>query len=47
MVFDINTSMLKFYDNTMQYVCEPGSFKLFMGADSATENSVSFAVEYT
>ncbi len=44
-VFDINTSMLKFYDNTMQYVCEPGSFRLFIGADSATENSVSFTVE--
>jgi beta-glucosidase len=44
-IFDINTSMLKFYDNTMQYVCEPGSFKLFIGADSATENSVPFTVE--
>jgi len=44
-VFDISTSMLKFYDNTMQYVCEPGTFKLFIGADSSTENFVSFTVE--
>ena len=40
--FEINTDMLKFHDVSMQYVSEPGVFRLFIGADSATNNSAQF-----
>lgn len=42
--FEINQDMLKFYDIHMDYVCEKGSFTLYIGDSSDTDNSASFCV---
>ncbi|MDD6050260.1 MAG: glycoside hydrolase family 3 N-terminal domain-containing protein [Clostridiales bacterium] len=40
--FVITEDMLRFYDADMHYVSEPGAFRLWIGHDSLTENSVDF-----
>lgn len=40
--FEIKESMLKFYDINMDYVSEPGLFRVFIGQDSDTENMAEF-----
>ncbi|MGN1106723.1 MAG: glycoside hydrolase family 3 C-terminal domain-containing protein, partial [Huintestinicola sp.] len=40
--FEITEDMLKFYDINMEHIAEKGSFILFIGSDSTTENSAEF-----
>ncbi|MCQ2141089.1 MAG: beta-glucosidase BglX [Bacteroidales bacterium] len=40
--FEIDVELLKFYDFDMNYVAEPGEFKVFIGGDSKTKNEASF-----
>lgn len=40
--FVLREDMLKFYNIDMEYVCEPGEFRVFIGPDSRTENHVSY-----
>ena len=40
--FTVDVEMLKFYDADMQYVAEPGTFRVFIGPDSTTDNSSEF-----
>ena len=40
--FTVDVEMLKFYDADMQYVAEPGTFRVFIGPDSTTDNSAEF-----
>ena len=40
--FDIDMDMLRFYDINMNYVAEPGSFKVFVGHDSDADLSADF-----
>lgn len=40
--FEIDGDMLRFYDINMEYIAEKGSFILFIGHDSSTENSAEF-----
>lgn len=40
--FEIDESMLRFYDCNMNFTSEPGDFTLWIGSDSLTENSVDF-----
>lgn len=44
-VFGIEEMMLKFYNIDMNYCCEPGLFKVFIGGDSRTQNSAQFYYE--
>ena len=43
--FEITEPMLRFYDIDMRHVSEPGEFQLFIGADSAAENSARFTLQ--
>lgn len=40
--FEITTDMLKFYDIDMNYVAEPGRFRVFVGGNSDAEMEVGF-----
>lgn len=40
--FTVDVEMLKFYDADMQYVAEPGIFRVFIGPDSTTDNAAEF-----
>ena len=40
--FTVDVEMLKFYNADMQYVAEPGTFRVFIGPDSTTDNSAEF-----
>lgn len=40
--FEITEEMLRFYDVNMNMVSEPGKFHVYIGSNSATENSASF-----
>lgn len=40
--FQIKEEMLRFYDIDMQYQAEPGTFTVFIGGDSRTENQKKF-----
>ena len=40
--FTVDVEMLKFYDADMQYVAEPGTFRVFIGPDSTTDNAAEF-----
>lgn len=42
--FDINMDMLRFYDIDMNFVVEPGAFKVYVGRDSDATDFVSFRV---
>ncbi len=41
-VFEIKEEMLRFYNIDMDYVSEPGEFRVFIGPDSQTENGASY-----
>ena len=41
--FDISLDMLKFYDVNMNYVAEPGDFKVYVGHDSEANLSAEFS----
>ncbi len=43
--FDITVEMLKFYDANMDFVAEPGKFRVFVGHDSSCELSEGFALK--
>jgi beta-glucosidase len=43
-VFTITPEKLKFYDINMNYVVEPGDFKVFVGTNSADTKEASFTV---
>ena len=43
--FTITTDMLKFYNIDMDYVCEPGEFKVYVGHDSNAELEKSFVLK--
>ena len=43
--FYITTNDLKFYNNNLQWVYEPGDFTVFVGGSSADTKAASFAVE--
>lgn len=43
--FEINESMLKFWDENMNFVSENGDFDVFIGPDSTTTNSARFTLE--
>jgi beta-glucosidase len=40
--FKITVEDLKFYDQNMNFIAEPGQFKVFAGTNSGTNNSVGF-----
>lgn len=40
--FLIKEDMLKFYNVDMEYVCEPGEFRVYVGPDSRTDNYASY-----
>lgn len=42
--FSVTEEMLRFYNIEMEYVSEPGQFELFIGPDSATDNSAVFTL---
>ena len=41
-IFELGIEDLKFYNSDLQFVAEPGSFEVFVGTDSNTENKVVF-----
>jgi beta-glucosidase len=43
--FTVTPEKLKFYNIDMNYVCEPGDFKIFVGKNSADVLEASFTVE--
>ena len=44
-LFPITEDALKFHDINMNYVVEPGSFTVFVGSDSTTQNQAVFEVK--
>ena len=42
--FVIKYDMLKFWNDKMQYVAEPGKFNVFVGSDSTTQNKQTFTL---
>lgn len=42
--FIIKPEMLKFWNDKMQYVAEPGKFNVFIGSDSTTQNKQTFTL---
>ena len=40
--FEISVEELKFYNSELQFIAEPGSFDVFVGTNSSTDNKVSF-----
>ena len=40
--FEIGIEELKFYNSDLQFIAEPGSFDVFVGTNSSTDNKVSF-----
>jgi beta-glucosidase len=42
--FVINYDMLKFWNDKMQYVAEPGKFNVFIGSDSTTQDKQMFTL---
>ncbi|OCG01542.1 beta-glucosidase [Gilliamella sp. wkB112] len=42
--FVIKPEMLKFWNDKMQYVAEPGKFNVFVGTDSTTEDKQTFTL---
>ncbi|OCG15292.1 beta-glucosidase BglX [Gilliamella sp. WF3-4] len=42
--FTIKYDMLKFWNDKMQYVAEPGKFNVFIGSDSTTQNKQTFTL---
>nr|WP_218059136.1 beta-glucosidase BglX [Gilliamella apicola] len=42
--FVIKPEMLKFWNDKMQYVAEPGQFNVFVGSDSTTEDKQTFTL---
>jgi beta-glucosidase len=43
--FRINVNDLKFYNNELKYVAEPGDFKLFIGGNCRDVKESSFKLE--
>lgn len=43
--FEIKEEMLRFHDVDMNYLSEPGEFKIFIGNSSETENEAVFVLE--
>ncbi len=43
--FEIKEEMLRFYNIDMEYVSEPGEFKVYIGPDSQTENAASYRMK--
>lgn len=43
--FEITEEMLRFHDIHMNYVSEPGEFRVFVGNSSETENGAAFVLE--
>ena len=43
--FEITSEALSFWNQQMEYVCEPGEFIVFIGPDSTTENAASFLLD--
>lgn len=43
--FSITEEMLRFHDIRMNYVSEPGAFRLFIGFDSTASNAASFTLK--
>ena len=41
-IFELSLEDLKFYDSDLKFTAEPGSFEIFVGTNSNTENKVSF-----
>ncbi|MCO6545802.1 MAG: fibronectin type III-like domain-contianing protein [Gilliamella sp.] len=42
--FVIKYDMLKFWNNKMQYVAEPGKFNVYIGSDSTTQDKQTFTL---
>lgn len=43
--FDINNELLKFYNNDLQFVSEPGDFRVMIGGNSRDVKSASFTLK--
>ena len=43
--FEIREEMLRFHNVDMNYLSEPGEFKIFIGNSSETENGAIFVLE--
>lgn len=44
-IFVIKEEMLKFYNIDMEFVCEPGEFRVFIGPDSSTDNHAAYWIK--
>ena len=42
--FTITEDLLQFYDSNMKYTAEAGTFTVYMGADSRTQNKAVFTL---
>jgi beta-glucosidase len=43
--FDINVDMLKFYNDELKYIYEPGDFKIYIGTNSQDVKEAGFTLE--
>jgi beta-glucosidase len=42
--FEITEDMLKFYNEDMEYIAEPGEFRVWIGGSSLTKNGAQFFI---
>lgn len=43
--FTITADKLKFYDNELNYICEPGEFNVMVGPNSRDVQKLSFTLQ--
>ena len=43
--FEITADLLKFYNSSLKYVCEPGDFELMIGPNSRDTKSVNITLK--
>ena len=43
--FEINADLLKFYNSSLEYVCEPGEFRVMVGCDSKNVQTKTFTLK--
>jgi len=43
--FTINTDMLRFYNDELKYIYEPGDFKIYIGTNSQDVKEAGFTLE--
>jgi beta-glucosidase len=43
--FTINVNMLRFYNDQLQYIYEPGDFKIYIGTNSQDVKEAGFTLQ--